>query len=143
MARWSPVTHICIRPTDQPKQIKLIIYSTEFKTPNFIVRNNTSSPKTFLNQTNVVYKFNCPCLSENNIIANTYISHTTNTLSRRFPCHPSNVRRYLTTKHNKDTDKLKSPDIKKVLVNKAKIIYKDNNKNRSNNHKNYYIALIP
>ena len=33
------------------------------------------------------------------------------------------------TKHNKDTEKLKSPDIRKILINNAKIIYKSNNKN--------------
>ena len=32
------------------------------------------------------------------------------------------------TKHNKHTDKLKSPDIRKILLNNTKIIYK-NNKN--------------
>ena len=34
------------------------------------------------------------------------------------------------TKHNKDTDKLKSPDIRKILINNIKIIHKKNNKNR-------------
>ena len=33
------------------------------------------------------------------------------------------------TKHNKDNDKHKSPDIRKILINNT-IIYKDNNKNR-------------
>ena len=32
-------------------------------------------------------------------------------------------------KYNKDTDKLKSLDIRKILINKAKIIYKNSNKN--------------
>ena len=32
------------------------------------------------------------------------------------------------TKHNKDPDKLKSPDIRKILINYVKIIY-ENNKN--------------
>ena len=34
------------------------------------------------------------------------------------------------TKHNKDTDKLKSLLIRKILINYTKIIYKNNNKNR-------------
>ena len=34
------------------------------------------------------------------------------------------------TKHHKDTDKPKSPDIWKILINNTKIIYKNNNKNR-------------
>ena len=33
-------------------------------------------------------------------------------------------------KNNKDTDKLKSPDIRKILINNINIIYKNNNKNR-------------
>ena len=32
------------------------------------------------------------------------------------------------TKHNKDTDKLKSPDIRKILINITKIVYKNDNK---------------
>ena len=35
------------------------------------------------------------------------------------------------TKHNKDMDKLKSPDIRKILNNNTKIKNKNNNKNRS------------
>ena len=31
------------------------------------------------------------------------------------------------TKHNKDTDKLKSPEKRKILINNTKIIYKNDN----------------
>ena len=34
------------------------------------------------------------------------------------------------TKHNKNTDKIKSPDTRKILIKNTKIIYKNNNKNR-------------
>ena len=34
------------------------------------------------------------------------------------------------TKYNKDTLWLKSPDLRKFLINNTKIIYKNNNKNR-------------
>ena len=34
------------------------------------------------------------------------------------------------TKHNKNTDKFKSPNIRKILINNTKIINKNNNKNR-------------
>ena len=30
------------------------------------------------------------------------------------------------TKHNKDIDKLKSPDIRKIFINDTKILYKNN-----------------
>ena len=110
-------------------------YYTKFKTSNLIVKNNASSSKTFLNQTNVVYKITYPfreCLSKYNIIANTYIGQITTTLSRRLTYHPSvlsDIKQHLTTKPNKDTDKLKSPHIRKILINNTKIIYKNNNKN--------------
>ena len=31
--------------------------------------------------------------------------------------------------HNEDIDRLKSPDIRKILINSRKILYKNNNKN--------------
>ena len=78
------IIHGHIKPTEQPKQIKLVIYYTKFKTSHLIVKNNSNSPETFLNLTNEVYKFTHPfreCLSENNIKVNTYVDHTTTTLS--------------------------------------------------------------
>ena len=33
------------------------------------------------------------------------------------------------TKYNKDTDKLKSPDLRKILINNTKMIYKNKYKN--------------
>ena len=62
--------HRHIKPTEPQKRIKLIIYNTKLKTSNLIVMNNTNSPKTPLNQSNVEYQFTCPfreCLSENNL----------------------------------------------------------------------------
>ena len=41
----------------------------------------------------------------------------------------SAIKQYLMTKHNKDTDKLKCPDIGKILINNTKIMYKNNDKN--------------
>ena len=32
------------------------------------------------------------------------------------------------TKHYKDIDKIKSPNVRKILINNTKIIYKNNNK---------------
>ena len=34
------------------------------------------------------------------------------------------------TKHNKDTDKLKSPDTRKILINNTNIVYKNNYETR-------------
>ena len=71
------------------------------------------------------------CFSENNTTPNTYIGYTTTTHSRRLTNRPydiSAIKQYIMTKHNKDTDKLKSPDIRKIIINNRKIIYKNNNK---------------
>ena len=57
-----------LKPIEKQKQKKIIINYSKFKTSNFIVKNNTNSAKTYLNQTNVVYKFICPfreCLPKN------------------------------------------------------------------------------
>ena len=85
------------------------------------------TPTDPLTQTNVVYKFTCPfreCLMENNITPNTCIGYTTTTLFGRLTnhfCDVSTIKQYLRTKHNKDTDKVKSPDIRKILINNTKI----------------------
>ena len=40
----------------------------------------------------------------------------------------SAIEQHIITKYNKDTDKHKSPDIRKVLIYNTKIIYKNNSK---------------
>ena len=67
------------------------------------------------------------------ILPNICFGHTTTTLSHRFTyhfSHTSAIKQHLMTKHNKDSDKLKSLDIRKILINNTKIIYKNNNKTR-------------
>ena len=61
---------------------------------------------------------------------NTYIGHTTTTHSHCLTYHLSDISamKPLITKHNKDTDKLKSSKIRKILINHTKIVYK-NDKN--------------
>ena len=82
-----------------------------------------------------MYKFTYPfqeCLSENSITANTYNGHAITALSYHLIYHLSDIstiKQHLMTKYKKDTDKLKSPNIRKVLSNNTKIIYKNNNKN--------------
>ena len=119
---------------EHQKQIRLISYYSKFETSNFTVKNDANSPKTFVNQTNVVYKFTRlfrECLSENNITANNYIGHTATTLSHRFTYYLSSIstiKQYLMTKHDKDTDS--NPPIKKSKLTIKKIIYRNNNKKR-------------
>ena len=59
------------------------------------------------------------------------MGHTTTMLSRRLTYHLSDIsaiKQHIMTKYNKDTDLLKSPDIRKILINNTKIIYKNNKK---------------
>ena len=107
----------------------------------FSLRALGSNPQSDLVTINTVIKYIYICvyicpfwehLSENNIIANTYIGYTMTTLSHRLTYHLSDisaVKKHIMTKHNKDIDKLKSPNIRKILINNTKIIYKSNNKN--------------
>ena len=48
---------------------------------------------------------------------------------RSGPSDISARKQYLLTKHNKDTNKLKSFNIRKILINNTKIIYENNHKN--------------
>ena len=86
------------------------------------------------NQTNVVYKCTWPfreCLTENNITANIFLGLTT-TIFSRVPYVPPLLHncheQQLMSKHQKDMDKLKSPDKRNVLIKNTKIIHKYYNK---------------
>ena len=66
--------HRHIKPIEQQKQMKLIIYYTRSKASKLIVKNNTNSLNASLKQTNLVYEFTCPfreCLLEKKIKINT------------------------------------------------------------------------
>ena len=120
------IIHRHIKPTESQKQTKLLIYNTKFKTLNLFVKTNANSFKTLLNQTYVMYKFTYPFweyLSENNTTANIYTGHTTTTLSCCHTYHLSDIsaiKQHLMTKPNKDNDKIKSSDIRKILINNTK-----------------------
>ena len=122
------------KPTETQKQIKLDY--TKFKTLSLRITQPPIHKKNLLRQTNIVYKFTRlfqECFTENSIIPNSYIGYKTTTLSRRLTYHLSDIsaiKQLLMTNHKKDTDKLKSPDIRKIQINNTKIIYRKNNKNR-------------
>ena len=61
---------------------------------------------------------------------NTYIGHTTNTpLSPYVPLRHKRHKTASNEKHNKDTDKLESPNLRKIVINNRKSYTKNNNKN--------------
>ena len=102
------------------------------QTSNLNVKNITNSHKTFLTKINGVCKFTSAfreCLSLNNITANTYVGHTTTTLSHPITYHLSDIsaiKQHLMTKHNKNTYTFKYPDIRKILYIIQKSYIKDN-----------------
>ena len=49
----------------------------------------------------------------------------------------SAIKQYLITEHNKDTDKLKSPDITKILINNTKLCIKISTKTVYKSSKQY------
>ena len=101
------IIHRHIKPTEPQKQKKSSSTTLIIKHPNLLLRI-TQTPLNPPTQTNVVCKFTSSfqeCFSKNNITPN------------------------IMTMLNKRTDKLKFPDIRKILINNTKIIYKNNNKN--------------
>ena len=120
------IIHRYIKPTEPPKQINSLSETLNLKHQTLSLRI-TQTPAIPLTPTNIVYKFTYPFREC------TYIGHTTTTLSRRFTYHLSDmstIKQHTVTKHNKVTDKLKSPDIRKIFTDHTKIIYKSNNKSR-------------
>ena len=64
--------------------------------------------------------------------ANSYVGHSTTTHTRRLTHHLSDISsiKQDMIKHNKDTEKFKYSDMRNIVINKTKIIYKNNNQNR-------------
>ena len=76
-----------INCTDPNQHIKLLIYYKNAKTANLIIKNNTTTDKNPLQQTNVIYQYKC---NIDGCDHQTYIGMTTTTLSRRLTCHLTN-----------------------------------------------------
>ena len=121
--------HRNILPTDPNKKKKLIIYYNKFKTPNLVIRNNSSPSIGVLQKkkNNVIYQFKCPlgdCISDNN---NIYVGLTSTTLSRRLTMHlsdTSSIAQHL-KKHSCPTTQLR-----KILTDSTTILEHQNNKQK-------------
>ena len=102
-----------VRVTDQDTKLKLIIYYSNKKTCNLIMKNNPLDSRSSLKRRNVVYQFSCPlprCSGE-------YIGMTTLTLSKRISCHvqEGNIHQHFINFHNVRPDR-------DTLINSIKII---------------------
>ena len=102
-----------IHVIDQETKLKLIIYYSNKRTCNLIMKNNPLDTRSSLKRRNVVYQFTCPiprCPGE-------YIGMTTLALSKRISCHAQegNVYNHFVNNHNMTPDR-------NTIVNSFKII---------------------
>ena len=111
------VNQNCI-PTNPNHHIKLIIYCKTPKVAQLIMKNNLSGEKSLLKMTNIVYEFKCPigdCAHRPN---NSYIGHTTTTLSRRMTMHLQDgaPRRHMRSAHGRTLTRTHLVDNTTVLA---------------------------
>ena len=112
-------------PTMPYTGIKLIVYYQTPCTSKLIMTNNVTRDTSDLKATNVVYEFQCPigdCARRNN---NSYIGHTTTTLSRRITMHLQNGAPERHLRQNHGTFLTRS-----MMVNNTSIIARCHNKKR-------------
>ena len=105
---------------DVDENINVIIYYRNIKTKNLIMKNNMCSLKRLIDNTNVIYKYNCP--EKNcNFSKNSYIGYTECTLTRRLTYHlqKGSIKEHENTVHNKGLTR-------KKIVENTKILYKIN-----------------
>ena len=87
-----------VKTTNDNVKMKFIIFYSNKKTANLIMKNNPVEARSPLKRRNVVYHFKCPlpgCTSE-------YIGMTTMTLSKRISCHmqEGNIYSHFNNVHN-------------------------------------------
>ena len=105
-----------ITPIEENTSIYLNIYYKNCQTSNLIIRNNLHKKERPIDRCNVVYRYTCQvanCTSQNN----TYIGHTTTSLSRRLTMHlqAGSIKSHTQEKHD-------SPLTREMLVDNTKII---------------------
>ena len=81
------IVHKNTKCLDEDKKLKLVFYYKNKKSSNFVMKNNLIPPPTDLQQTNVIYKFQCPMPHSQAV---EYVGFTQTTLSRRLTCHAQN-----------------------------------------------------
>ena len=108
--------------TDPSNRINLIIYYKNRKASSLVMKNNSSPHPSTMQQSNLVYAFNCP-LSHSKATA--YIGYTECTLDRRITGHSYNgsIKQHFISDHNiKPT--------KELIADNTTILTKANDKHR-------------
>ena len=81
------IIHENVKPVNEEKQIKLVIYYRSKNVQNLVMRNNMARCKDDLKKTNVIYQFTCPSEDCRSLHCGNYIGCTSTTLSRRLTMH--------------------------------------------------------
>ena len=89
-----------VKPTDQEKELKIIIYYKNKKTSNLIMKNNSRQCTDDLKKRMVVYQFKCPYEGG---CPHSYIGMTTMRLAKRISCHcqEGNIYQHIMHSHNR------------------------------------------
>ena len=111
-----------VKPANESVKLKLIIYYSNAKTANLIMKNNNRPPVSPMLRTGVVYRFTCPHVECDQ---QTYIGMTTTTLTRRLAGHlqSGSIKQHLHEKHNVRIDK-------NILENNTEILQAEQDRRR-------------
>ena len=111
-----------IKCTNSQDKLNLIIYYTNKKASNLIMKNNLAPPKPSLQNTNLVYAFICPMTHPK---VSVYIGYTQTKLSRRLQYHlqKGSIKEHF--RHNHSTELTSE-----IIYNNTHIIAKDSDKYR-------------
>ena len=108
-------------------RLQFVIYYSNMKSKNLVMKNNMSGKKRELSLTNVIYEFTCPeneCI-HHPTINHVYIGFTTCTLSRRLSMH---LQTGAILNHGVQKHKAKIP--RKKAEESLKVRYKENHQER-------------
>ena len=119
---------------DTNKKVNLVIYYRNKRSASMIMKNNLAPPRAILQQTNLVYSFECPFPHSQ---AEVYIGLTQTTLSRRLTMHgqSGSIYKHFETYHNMKPTReqltentkiiAKANDRYKLLIKEALLILKN------------------
>ena len=115
-----------VRCKNSHDQIKLIIYYKSQTVTSLVMRNNQAPPTPELQQTNLIYEYNCTLGDCEHLPNASYVGLTTTTLSRRITMHlqSGGPKDHAAKKHDS------AAFTRDALVNNTKIIRRENDFSR-------------
>ena len=114
-----------VKCTKTEDKLKLVIYYKSATTKTLIMKNNQAPPTPELQQTNLVYEYQCKLGDCEHLTQNSYVGLTTTSLSRRITMHlRSGAPKSHTGSHHRDTL------TREMMDNNTKIIRRENDKSR-------------